>query len=39
MKEFEVFKLVCFNDTDIVGLFDGATTRNEVTQPSAIEKT
>ena len=38
MKKFEGFNLVCFNDPDVVALFDGATTRYEVTHPSAIEK-
>ena len=39
VKDFEAFKLVCFNDPDVIALFDRATTRYEVIrQPSGIAK-
>ena len=38
VKEFETFKLACFNDPDVVALFDSATIRYKVTQSSGIEK-
>ena len=38
VKDFEAFKLVCFNDPDVIALFDRTTTRSEVTQLSGTAK-